>query len=266
MRSSKASPWVIGTALLVVVLLAASWFVLISPTLASAAETNSTAEQVEADNALREQKIAALAEQFANIETYRSELAQLRASVPTDDGLASYLRELQTAAEAHSVTVLSVTPSTPVLFTPEAPVPAAAPAADGSDPAAATTDAATTDVAPTAATPAAAPAVPEGVVSIPLTLSVVGTYDNVRAFLDAVQTGTQRLLVVSSIAGSSQDDAAAGGGRPATTLGDLEVNITGELFVLPEPAPVAPTAPAEETPEQPLPVPPAGKNPLVPLG
>ncbi len=258
MRSSKASPWVIGTAVLVAALLAASWFLLVSPAFAQAAETNTTAEQVEADNALREQRISILAEQFANIETYRSELATLRASVPTDDDLAAYLRELTAAAEAHAVTLLSVTPSTPAAFVVAAPEPAATPAAEGATGAA--DDAAATQPAATAPS-----AVADGTVSIPLTLSVVGTFDNVRAFLATLQTGTQRLLVVESVSGASQPDAAAGGGRPATTLGDLEIMVSGALFVLPDDATTVP-APTEEAPEVPLPAAPEGKNPLVPLG
>ncbi|WP_130781952.1 hypothetical protein, partial [Cellulomonas biazotea] len=256
MRSSKASPWVIGTAVLVAALLAASWFLLVSPAFAQAAETNTTAEQVEADNALREQRISILAEQFANIETYRSELATLRASVPTDDDLAAYLRELTAAAEAHAVTLLSVTPSTPAAFVVAAPEPAATPAADGAASAAADDAATTQAAAPTTS------AIADGTVSIPLTLSVVGTFDNVRAFLATLQTGTQRLLVVESVTGTSQPDAVAGGGRPATTLGDLEIMVSGALFVLPDDA-TTPPAPTEETPQAPLPAAPEGKNPLV---
>jgi len=260
MRTPKASPWIAGTGVVVVLLLAGAWFLLVSPVLTSAGETNATADQVESENVLLRERITVLKEQFANIETYRAELASLRTAVPTDDDVADYLRQLDGLAVAHSVTLTTVSPSTPTTFVPAAAVPTEPVAV----PAEETADDTAGDVATDPATAAPVSIAPAGMVAVPLGLTAVGTYDNVRAFLDALQTGTPRLLLVESVVGAGLPDAEAGGGRPATAIGDLEVSVSGYLFVLPA---TTLAAPVDEPTEQPaLPVPPEGRNPLVPLG
>ncbi|MDQ0427064.1 hypothetical protein [Cellulomonas iranensis] len=254
MRSSKATPWIAGAGVVVVLLLVGAWFLAISPVLTAAGETSTTADQVEADNALLTDRIGVLREQFEQIDTFRAELATLRTSVPSDDDLAGYLRQLDGLAATHAVTLLTVSPSTPVAFVPEV---AAAP----SD--AATSDSTGEDAAVDAAA-APASAAPAGLVSVPLGMTVVGGYENVRAFLDALQVGTERLYVVESVVGASQSDAEAGGGRPATAVGDLEINVSGYLFVLPDTTTASPAPEATEEPA--LPTRPEGRNPMVPLG
>ena len=258
MRSSKATPWIAGAGVVVALLLVGAWFLAISPVLTAAGETSATADQVETDNALLTERIGVLREQFEQIDTYRAELATLRTSVPSDDDLAGYLRQLDGLAATHGVTLLTVSPSTPLAFVPEAAAVPSDPAASDSTAQDSTAQDATGDAAAPAST------VPAGLVSVPLGMTVVGGYENVRAFLDALQVGTERLYVVESVVGASQSDAEPGGGRPATTVGDLEINVNGYLFVLPD---TTTAAPAPEATEQPaLPTRPEGRNPMVPLG
>lgn len=262
MRSNKSTPWIAGAGAVVALLLVAAWFLAISPVLTTAGETNATADQVETDNGLLRDRIGVLREEFAKIDTYRADLAALRTSVPSTPDLSGYLRQLDELAVAHSVTLLTVSPSTPIAFVPEAP------AADATaEPA--TTDAsgeAATDAATGAAGTGAAPATsaPAGLVAVPLGLTVVGGYENVRAFLDALQVGTERLYLVESVVGAGQTDAEPGGGRPATAVGDLEINVSGYLFVLPDTTTASPAPEATEEPA--LPTRPEGRNPMVPLG
>jgi len=96
-----------------------------------------------------------------------------------------------------------------------------------------------------------------------MSLNVVGTYDAVLAFVQALQTGTTRLLLLTDLQATSTPDADAGGGRPATKVGDLEVTIAGQLYVLPDLAAAAPVDPQAPVPTLPGAVP--GKNPLVPI-
>jgi len=99
--------------------------------------------------------------------------------------------------------------------------------------------------------------------AIPISITVVGTYDDTLAFLNDVQTATPRLLLVSGIQGTSQKDAPASGGRPATKIGDQELVITGFLYALPDPtAAISTPSPTATAPALPAPV--TGKNPLVP--
>ncbi len=118
-----------------------------------------------------------------------------------------------------------------------------------------------TPVAPTG------PAVIAGFAQVPITVEVVGTYANVTAFLNDVQAGTQRLLLVTGLDAKKTDAAEASGGRPATADGDLDLLISGSLYVLQDQAAAAtPEVTDPATPPAPLPVPPGDKNPLAPIG
>lgn len=259
MSGSKAGPWITGTVLGAIVILVAAWFLGISPQLTAASEAKEQARAQQDANAVLEAKIATLAEQFTHIEEYRAELAASRVQIPTGLDLAAYQRELNLIASAHSVVITNLT-----FAGSQAVVPPAAEAA------AAAEDGAATDTEQPAEGDAAAtpePAEPAGVAGfyqVPVTMEVLGTYPNVAAFLEGVQSGTQRLMLVSGLTGTGQQQAEAGGGRPATAPGDLSLVVTGSLFVLQDQTAVPPVVdPAAPKPA--LPVPPADKNPLVPL-
>ncbi|HWS58761.1 MAG TPA: hypothetical protein VN257_09485, partial [Actinotalea sp.] len=107
------------------------------------------------------------------------------------------------------------------------------------------------------------PETPElnGFVAMPMSVIVVGTYDATVNFLAALQTGTERLFLVTRWTATGQDESQASGGRPATAPGDLEFSIGGYAYVLTDPN--APTEPVEGAEEQPLPGAVPGKNPFV---
>lgn len=265
MQRSSSTTWIVGTVLVSLLLAVAAWFLLISPTLSTAGETRTQAEQVEMTNEQTVVRIARLKEQFAQLDTYKAELAALRTQVPETAQLSPYLRQLDEVAQAHSVTITSIVPSPPATF---APVAAAATeevmagagtteeAAEGS-----TTDTATAEA--TAA--AAATAAPAGMADIAVALTVVGSYDNVLAFIDAIQQTDRRLFLATTVTGTAQDDQAAGGGRPETRVGDLEAAISGYVFLLPSSLPADQVATEGEAAPA-LPGASAGKNPLVPVG
>lgn len=270
MSGSKTASWITGTVLLALVLVAGGWFLLIGPVFATAGETRLQAQSVRDSNEALAQRITQLAKQFENLDQYKAELAALRAQVPTTAQQSEYLRELQTIADANGVTLTTVSPSTPSAFTLVGQV-AAAPAEDAEMSGAgvsneggeASTDTATDPAAQPAAP--AGPAVPAGMATVQLSLTAVGTYDGVLAFVNALQTGTTRLFLLTDVQATSQQDTEAGAGRPATAVGDLEVQLTGMVFVLPDSTtPVAPADPEAPVPALPGAVP--GKNPMVPFG
>ncbi|MFC4614648.1 hypothetical protein ACFO3K_08010 [Cellulomonas algicola] len=270
MGGSKTASWVTGTALLALVLVAGGWFLLIGPVFATAGETRLQAQSVRESNEALAQRITKLAKQYENLEQYKAELAALRAQVPTTAQQSEYLRELQTIADANGVTLTTVTPSIPSAFTLVGQA-AAAPAQDeemsgagvsgqdGETPADTATDPAAQPAAP------AGPAVPAGMATVQLSMTAVGSYDGILAFVNALQTGTTRLFLLTDVQGNGQSDTEAGAGRPATAVGDLEVQLTGMVFVLPDSTtPVAPADPEVPAPALPGAVP--NKNPMVPLG
>jgi len=268
MSGAKRSTWVGGTVFVALLIMAASYFLAVSPTLATASDTRARVQATEQSNQVLQVKLTKLKADFAKWPEYKAELAAIRVQIPTTADLSGYLRQLDAVAVAHSVTFTDVTPSTPQSVVPAVAV-AAAPAAT---PAATPTATATAEALPEApsgvpaaeAAPAAAAKI-DGFAAIQLVLTVVGTYDNAVAFLNDVQNATPRLFLVTALAGKSQPKADATGGRPATAIGDVELTVTGFAYALTDPSAVPATAaPAAAAPALPGAV--AGKNPLIPLG
>lgn len=264
MGRAKTAPWVIGTVLLEVVILVAAWLLLVAPKLGEVADTRAAHEDALVQQELLRQRLATLREQYEHIDEYRAELASLRTQVPADAALAAYVDELQALATGAGVTIVTLAPGEPVTFgagQPTAPAPAPAEGEDGSTDADATADGDATDEA----APAPQPAAPTGpvLVSVPVTMNVVGTYDAAATFLASVQEGAQRLFLVTSTSFVRLDEADATGGRPAVADGDVELTVTGQMYVLPQDAAAVPVP--EETTE-PEPLPSSSRNPFAPVG
>jgi hypothetical protein len=259
MRTNKAAPWVAGAIVVIFVILAAGWFLAISPTIASADESRAQAAVERAHNDRLKQQNATLKEQLTHLEEYKAQLAALRVQLPAHAELSALNTELQALVASAGLTTTTFGATTAQAFAPVAA--AAAPVADAAAPAATTTTSGTSAPAAGAAAPVPTTSYP-GFFAIPLTMTVLGTYDATLKFLDSLQTTSSRLYLVGSITATSQQDGGSSTGKPATSKGDLETTITGFAYVLKDgPAAVeAPTA----TPS-PLPVPSTQKNPFVPV-
>ncbi len=271
--AAKKGTWIGGTVFAAVVIGAATWFGAVSPTLSAAADLRAQTDQVSQSNDLLQTKVKKLAADFQNLPRYKQQLDALRVQIPTTAELSEFVRQVQQIATGHSVVVTSLAPGAAVAVTlaqPAAPPAAATPSADPSaTPTASPSPTASASSAPVAGTgstasgSSAASGVPAGMAAVPVSMTVIGTYDNTLAFLNDLQTATPRLMLVSGIAGTAQKDAAAGGGKPATRAGDQELVITGDLFALPDPTAAVSPTPATTAPALPAAVP--GKNPLVPV-
>lgn len=259
MSGAKRSTWIGGTVFVALVIMAAAWFFAVSPMMSAAAEVRSEAEQTREMNEILDLKVEQLKADFARLPEYEAELAGIQLQIPTDAMLADYLRQLDQIAVAHSVALTTVTPSIPqavVLATPVVTAPEPTPAED-------TEGAAESGEVEAPPAPVANNG-PPGFTAIPFSLTVVGTYDNTLAFLNSLQTGTQRLFLVTSFTGTAQKQGDAGGGKPATAVGDQELVIAGYTYVLPDALAVPETTdPAAAPVAPPAAVP--GKNPLVPV-
>jgi Tfp pilus assembly protein PilO len=251
MRTNKAAPWVASAVVAIFVILAAGWFLAISPTMAAADESRAQTALERDHNARLKQQIATLKEQFTHLEEYKAQLAGLRVQLPPQEDLSSLNTELQSLVASAGLTTTDFGVTTAQAFVPVAAV--AAPAAVA---------AATAAASPTPAAPAnSAPSV-AGLYAVPLSITVVGTYDATLTFLDSLQTTTSRLYLVGSVTAASQRNEGAANGKPATSSGDLETTIAAFAYVLQDTsaAVAAPTA----TPS-PLPVPSTQRNPFVPV-
>ncbi len=265
MNAKQATTWIWGAVVIALLIVAAAWFALLSPVRSSTADLRLQTEALQSANEQKEVRIARLAKEAEGLDTLKADLASLRSQVPADAAMAEYLRELQAVADAHSVTIVSISPAEPTVFAPAGPetttqtsvegagVPDTA--NDGSADAGGTTATAPATTAPTTGAPA-------GMVAIPVAFDVVGTYADALAFLDTLQQQTHRLALVTAVAGVGLEDAEASGGRPASSVGDVELTLTGTVFVLPD----VPVPAAGADVDAPLPGEVPGKNPLIPIG
>jgi Tfp pilus assembly protein PilO len=199
----KLKQYVVFTVIGCLLVLAAGWFLLVSPKRSDASALRKDAATVVAANSQLETQLQVLKAQAKALPKQQAALAAVAAKIPDNPALPSLIRALTTAAGASGVELVSVTPSTPVASLATAPV--AGTAAAGS-----------------AGTLA----------SIPLSLNVAGTYFNVEQFMDKLEN-LSRSLRVSTL-------GIAPGGNPvkigkAGTVADdgktLVATITAQVFM-----------------------------------
>ena len=258
----KTGTWIGGTVVVAALVGAGTWFGAVSPTLSHAADLRAQTDQVNQSNTVLQTEVNKLAAEDKKLPQYKQQLAALRLQVPTTAQLSDYILQVEQIAAARTVVITSIAPSAAKSVTVTAgaaPVATPTPSATASSTAGATASSGTSS---STATTAAASAVPAGMAAIPVAMTVIGSYDNTLAFLNDLQTATPRLFLVSGFTGTSQKEAAASGGKPATHVGDQQLVISGDLYVLPDPTAAAP-APGATAPALPVPAP--GKNPLVPV-
>lgn len=256
--AGKASTWVGGTVVLGVLVAAGGWFGAISPTLTSASSAASDAQAADDRNAQLQKQLATLKKQFERLDEYRAELALARTEIPSVADLANFTRAISTLADSAGTNIISIAPGVPTVVTPALPPvpvptePAPADTAAGDAEGEAPADGTAAPVTPEP--PAAIP----GFVAVPVEVIVVSNMPSAITFLNSLQAASQRLFLVTALNGTGQGEQEASGGRPATAEGDVELSITGYIYVLTQEAPAAPTDP--DAPRAPLPVPEAARD------
>lgn len=235
MARSKASPWIVGTVLLCVGILALAWFVLISPQLAQASTVRDDAEQTRAHNVIQQKRVDTLKRQFAELDVYKAELAEIGSRIPSGAELPDLLRTFEAQAEVAGVTVVSTAAGVPEEFfaaAEDAVSPPVQPGPDaGDEEATEETNAADGVATPTPVTGSTGDGV-SGMVAVPVQVTVLGGYDAVTDFVRRVQGEIPRLYVVTTFEITGQEEQEASNGRPATQEGDAEMIINGYVYVL----------------------------------
>ena len=230
----KLKQWVALTLVACLGIMAAGWFLLVSPKRAEAADVRTQAATQESTNASLRTQLSVLQAQAKDLPKKQADLARVAAKIPDNAALPTLIRALTAASTSAGVELVSVTPGAP------AAVVAAAPVAAEAAPAAAPAPAAEPGA------PAVAAAGPAGsLAAIPITINVVGGYFEVAQFLSNLETLPRALRVVNlALApGKSATDKSTGSaddGRSLTTT------ITGSVYMAanrPAATPVvAPTA------------------------
>lgn len=269
MRTTRAGGWIAGTVVLILAIFAITYFFLAAPRFEDAAATMLTAEQTRSQNDVLTLQNAKLKADFERLDEYKTELSSLHEQIPTTAELAAFNRSIADLASQQGVFVLGVAPGLPVALT--VPTPPAAPAPPVAEPAEGEDEVSTdggetgdlTDVTTGTVTEPAGPVQIPGLVAVPLQITVVGPYAKISGFLGALQTGQSRLFLVTGLDATQQDQQDAAGDRPAVAAGDLEMTVTGYMYVLEAPVPAATLVTDAEA--APVPLPASDRNPFAPL-
>jgi Tfp pilus assembly protein PilO len=171
--------WTLGGALTAAVLLAVGWFFFISPQNARTSALHDEAATANSRAATLQRRLVELRQQNGDLPRYRARLESDRRALPTTSGLADFLRSLQSAGDSTGVSV---------------------------------------DV-PTVDNPAQVTVAGTQVYALPISLRVTGAATNINRFLDQLQQGQPRAVLIGSTKLTDNDKTGASGGPVSLTLG-----------------------------------------------
>lgn len=194
---TKTRVWSAGAALVGVLLVVGSWFLLISPQRSEAASLREQDTQAQAFNDQLKLKTQQLKAQFASLPARQAQLAEIKQQMPENPALPSLVRDLSKYADQAGITLVSVAPNSPA--------PLAASAQNG----AATLTPATT-----------AP-----IQQIQTTVVTSGSYAELTLYLQKLQAQMRRAVMVDSIALTKASTEGA-------AKDDLQMTLTTRVFVL----------------------------------
>jgi type IV pilus assembly protein PilO len=223
----KLKQWVALTVVGCLAIMAAGWFLLISPKRTEAAEVREQALTQESTNAGLRTQLEILRAQAKDLPKKQADLARVAAKIPDNPSLPSLIRALTAASTSAGVELVSVTPSAPA---PVVAAVAAAPVAGAAAPAGA---------APAPAEPAAAPAAgavaPSGpagaLIAIPVAINVVGGFFEAEQFLATLEN-LPRAYRVSNLTMAPGSSPTARNKAASTEDGStLTTTITGSVYM-----------------------------------
>lgn len=219
----KLKQWTALTLLGCLALVAAGWFLLVSPKRGEAVELREQAASQESMNATLRTKLEMLRSQAKDLPKKQADLARVAAKIPDNPGLPALIRALTAASTSAGVQLVSVTPGPPVAVVgaaaPAAGAPAAPPAGAPAAPAAG------------AAAPAAAPAGP-ALSEIPIAVNVVGGYFEVEQFVASLEN-LPRALRVKNLTLIPGGSTVPGEGASAEDGRVLTATLSGSVFMAP---------------------------------
>ncbi|MBB2902844.1 type IV pilus assembly protein PilO [Kineococcus radiotolerans] len=187
MKSSQNTLWVAGAGVLAALLVLATYLLVIAPQRTEAADLQTQRVSVEQSNAEIEQRTALLRSQFATLDEKKAELAAIQAQLPSASEVPALLRQVSAFAAATGVRIDQVTPGTPEAY--------------GTTPTTTST----------------------GIVSVPLTIGVTGTFPQVELYVKTLQADMQRHFSITGLTVGADQSANAAGGVTATLNGAVFV-------------------------------------------
>ncbi|HVQ88304.1 MAG TPA: type 4a pilus biogenesis protein PilO [Actinomycetes bacterium] len=117
--------WSLGTAVVVVLILVATWFLLVSPKRGDAAALETQTQGQEDTNSQLQVQLSTLQEQNKDLPKYQAQLAALREQVPQSNEMPGFIRQLTQAADSSGVFLQSLEPATAVSLSKDGVPPTA---------------------------------------------------------------------------------------------------------------------------------------------
>jgi Tfp pilus assembly protein PilO len=191
---TKMRQWSILTAVAVLVVFAAGWFLLVKPQQTKSSSLRSQAATQQQANQLIQTQIDALNAEQKNLPEQQHALQKFNTQVPSDAAEPTIIRQLSAAAAGAGVNLVSMTPGVAADVTAAVtttPVVAASPAPTASASGTSTTPAAgATSLVPTAT--------PGGLLEqLPISIGVTGTFPNMETFFQSLEKLPRAMLIQS---------------------------------------------------------------------
>lgn len=226
--SGKTRLWILGTAVICGALVIFGLFAGLLPQLSSAASTAGLALSAESQNDVQRTQLAALQAAEKRMPELTRELEELHAAIPDTAESADFVRQLAMLEETTGARVKAFEVKPPVEdrgaadlnAAPAAPAPEADASAEGTSDGSGDAPAAG-DVSATAGSTAVGP------LAIPIELEIIGSAEQVTAFVRGLQNG-ERLIEVNgtSIANTPVEAAEGEAAMPDAAA----AKVVGRLF------------------------------------
>lgn len=220
---SKLRSLAVGAILVAAVVLAAGWFLLVSPQRSKAAELQGQAESVRASTSSLQTQLSLLKSQAKGLPAQRAALQSIAVKVPSNPAEPALVRSLTAAADAAGVDLTTIAPGTPMI----------APAAPGA--------------------PAAAGVTGVQVATIALRITAVGTYYELEQFQSNLESLSRALktTAINLVPGGDKPKAVVSGAAPVPGTvdgysGTLTASISANVYMTVE-RPAAPLTGAGAT-------------------
>jgi Tfp pilus assembly protein PilO len=185
---TKTRQWSVFTAVAVIVVLLAGWFLLVKPQSSKTSSLKAQAASQEQSNQLLQTTIAQLQTEERQLPQQQQALQKFATQVPSDAAEPTVIRQLSAAAAGAGVDLVSMTPGAATLVT-------------------------TSGTVPGSSTLSTAPTTSGQLLQLPLTLGITGTYPNVESFFQSLEKLPRALLVTGwSLCPDGGPAALAGGG------------------------------------------------------
>ncbi|HWC33205.1 MAG TPA: type 4a pilus biogenesis protein PilO [Mycobacteriales bacterium] len=212
--------WTIGTAILVVVIIAAGWFMLAKPQKNKVADLHQQAAAQQQANAVLLTQISALQAEQKELPQQQLVLQKFSTEVPDNMAEPTLIRQLSSAANGAGVDLSAIAPGAASALSVASP--GGAQSLGGTSPAGSVQ-----------------------LYQLPLSLSVAGTYANVESFFNSLERLPRAFLVHSF--------SLAPGSSSASGPNQLAASLSAAVFFAPGSAYTPPVVPTPQTTTAPAP-------------